>query len=84
METVKISPALSEETVKYKIIKVRRYKLIELAAIYEVDRRTFRGWLDKFKDELGERDGHYYSIPQVKLIFSRLELPSFLKVELTD
>ena len=71
-----------EEKPEFKLIKIKRYKLIELAAIYEVNRKTFRGWLNKFKIELGEREGHYYSIGQVKLIFSKLELPSYVKVYL--
>lgn len=69
-----------ENGAEYQIIKIKRYKLRELAGIYEVNRKTFRGWLDKFKAELGAREGHYYSISQVKLIFSKLELPSYVKV----
>jgi hypothetical protein len=64
----------------YQVIEIKRYKLRELAAIYKVSRKTFRGWLDKFRDELGEREGHYYSIAQVKLIFEKLELPSVVRV----
>jgi hypothetical protein len=73
-------PAQTEKREEYQIIKIKRYKLRELAGIYEVNRKTFRGWLNKFKDELGTREGHYYSISQVKLIFSKLELPSAVKV----
>jgi hypothetical protein len=74
--------AKTEEKPEFKLIKIKRYKLIELAAIYEVNRKTFRGWLTKFKTDLGEREGHYYSIAQVKFIFSKLELPSYVKVYL--
>ncbi|MBI4929305.1 MAG: hypothetical protein HY841_00965 [Bacteroidetes bacterium] len=73
-------PAHPEKRAEYKIIKIKRYKLRELANIYEVNRKTFRGWLNRFKDELGTREGHYYSISQVKLIFSKLDLPSAAKV----
>ena len=68
------------EKQEYKIIEIKRYKLRELAVIYKVNRKTFRGWLNKFKDELGPREGHYYSITQVKLILKKLELPSYVKV----
>ena len=68
------------EAQEYQVIEVKRYKLIELAAIYKVNRKTFRGWVNKFKVELGPREGHYYSIAQVKLIFQKLELPSYVKV----
>ena len=72
--------AKTEEIPEFKLVRIKRYKLIEMAAIYEVDRKTFRRWLTKLP--LGEREGHYYSIPQVRLIFSKLELPSFVKVYL--
>jgi hypothetical protein len=76
----KPTPVKAEKKEEYKIIKIKRYKLRELAEIYEVNRKTFRGWLDKFKEELGMREGHYYSISQVRIIFSKLELPSYVKV----
>lgn len=63
-----------------KIIQIKRYKLCELAAIYEVNRKTFRGWVNKFKNEIGSKDGHYYSISQVKIILRKLELPSYVKI----
>lgn len=71
---------LQTEKQEYTIIEIKRYKLRELASIYKVNRKTFRGWLNKFKNELGPREGHYYSIAQVKLILKKLELPSFVKV----
>ncbi len=74
----------AEKKQEYKVIKIRRYKLIELAEIYEVDRKTFRGWLDKFKTKLGEREGHFYTIPQVQLIFSQLKLPSYVRLNLEN
>jgi hypothetical protein len=57
-------------------IKLKPYNLSELADMYGVDRRTFRRWISDFKDELGERKGIYYSIPQVKIIFSKLGIPA--------
>lgn len=65
---------------EYMVMEIKRYKLYELAAIYKVNRKTFRGWVDKFKNEVGPREGHYYSIPQVKIILKKLELPSYVKI----
>lgn len=79
-QTANKKEKLHVEKQEYKIIEVKRYKLRELAAIYKVNRKTFRGWVNKFKDELGPREGHYYSISQVKIILEKLELPSFVKV----
>ena len=57
-------------------IEIRPYTHKELAAMYNAHVRTFKRWVDKFKDELGERDGHYYTIPQVKIIFRKLDIPT--------
>jgi hypothetical protein len=57
-------------------IKVKAYSLIELAALYEVDWRTLKRWLIPFKKEIGEKNGRYFQIPQVKIIFEKLSLPS--------
>jgi hypothetical protein len=62
-------------------IKIRPYKLQELADIYNVNRNTFRRWLKRFENELGEREGYFYSIPQVRIIFKKLCLPSYVEVE---
>lgn len=91
MESVLTKPApaktekeAAEKKQEFKIIKIRRYKLFELAEIYEVDRKTFRGWVNKFRQELGEREGHFYTIPQVQLIFSKLKLPSYVRLNLEN
>ena len=56
-------------------IEVIPYTVKQLAAIYRVKPRVFNTWLDKFRNELGKPEGHYYLIPQVKLIFRKLDLP---------
>jgi len=67
-----------KQIVPANAIAIKPYTLIELARMYDVDRKTFRGWLKPFQKELGERRGRYYSIPQVKLIFQKLDTPSML------
>lgn len=57
-------------------IKIRPYKLKELFHIYGVSRRTFLKWIKPFEKEIGKRDGHYYKVPQVKIIFEKLSLPA--------
>jgi hypothetical protein len=59
-------------------IKVKPYSLIELAAMYEVDWRTLKKWLIPFKEEIGEKQGRYFQIPQVKVIFDKLSLPCYV------
>jgi hypothetical protein len=57
-------------------IIIKPYTIIELARLYDVDRRTFKGWIAPFAKEIGEKNGRYFSIPQVKLIFKNLDFPS--------
>lgn len=65
---------------KKNLISIKPYTVKELSKLYGVSRITFRKWLNKFKDELGDRDGSFYSIPQVKIIFKHLDLPSTLEI----
>lgn len=57
--------------------RIKAYKLIELARMYGVDRRTFLRWLDPFKKLIGKRNGDYYTVKQVEKIFKSLGLPDF-------
>jgi hypothetical protein len=54
---------------------LRAYTLRELAMLYKVSKLTFRRWLKPFVEEIGERQGHFYSINQVKIITDRLGTP---------
>lgn len=60
-------------------IEIRPYNLKELSHLYQVSDKTLKRWLDRFRDELGERYGNYYTIPQVKIIFKRLGLPGYVE-----
>lgn len=64
-----------------KAIRLQPYKIGELARMYNVSEKTFRKWLVPFKNEIGERIGHYYNIAQVKVIFEKLLLPSTIEIE---
>ena len=56
-------------------IIIKPYSLGELAKLYDVDRKTFRGWLTPFQKEIGKREGRYYTIRQIKIIFKKLDFP---------
>ena len=66
---------------KERIIEIRTYTMKELAALYGVHRATFRKWLEPFQETLGKRNGYYFSISQVKLIFKKIQLPSSIKLK---
>lgn len=56
--------------------QIKPYKQKELSDLYGVSKRTFTKWLIPFKEKIGERKGHYYSVEQVKIIFTSLGVPS--------
>ena len=66
---------------KVKFVEIRHYNLKGLAAIYGVHPDTMRVWLTKLSPIIGDKIGYYYSIPQVKIIFKELSLPSYIKIE---
>lgn len=61
-------------------IKLKPYSMTELARIYGVDPRTLKKWLVPFEKEIGIKQGRFFQIPQVKLIFDKLSLPTNLTI----
>lgn len=59
---------------------IKPYRLLDLAAIFDVNYKTFRRWMDKYPEELGDRDGKYYSIRQVNFCIEKFGLPSKIAV----
>ena len=59
-------------------IEVRPYCLIELCHMYQISPRTFKKWLLPFADEIGKKNGRFYTVLQVSLIFDKLGLPHFI------
>jgi len=58
--------------------RLRAYTLSELASIYGICNRTMRKWIKPFSELIGPRQGHYYSVAQVKTIIDKLGLPGDL------
>lgn len=56
-------------------LEVKPYSLTEIANIYGVSNHVMKTWLKQFQLQLGEKKGRYYTVAQVKLIFSKLDLP---------
>lgn len=54
---------------------VKPYTLRELAALYEIGWRSFKRWIEPFRSEIGPMRGRYLTIPQVKVIFEKLDYP---------
>lgn len=69
---------MSQENSK---IIVKPYTMPQLAALYEVGIKTFRAWLLPFREEIGIVRGRCLTIPQVKLIFEKLDYPPCFQIE---
>ncbi len=62
-------------------IEIRPYSVGDLAVYYNVDRRTFKTWIIEHEAAIGKRVGYYYTIKQVKIIFTVLGVPGdFLEI----
>jgi hypothetical protein len=57
-------------------VPIKHYTRKELSKIYGVCDKTFKRWLAPFLEDIGEKNGRFYSVAQVKIIFKKLELPS--------
>ncbi len=62
-------------------IRIRPYSLAELAKFYKVCARTLKRWMNPFKQEIGERQGRYYTVAQVKIILEKIGLPEDMAVD---
>jgi transposase-like protein len=58
------------------IDEIKAYSTKELAGIYGVCDKTFKKWIKPFQQEIGQRQGRYYNVAQVTIIFSKLGVPS--------
>lgn len=61
------------------IDEIRPYSTKDLASIYGVCVKTFKKWITPFATEIGEKNGRYFSVAQVKIIFEKLDVPCKMK-----
>jgi len=59
--------------------EIRPYSTKELAGTYNVCDKTMKKWIMPFIEQVGERNGRYYSVAQVKIIFDKLGVPCKFK-----
>jgi hypothetical protein len=57
-------------------IEIKHYSTKELAGFYGVCDKTLLKWMKPFLECIGQRQGRYYTVAQVKLIFEKLGEPS--------
>jgi hypothetical protein len=58
-----------------KTVDIRAYSIGELATLYEVSVRTMNRWLKPHLEIIGKREGRFYTVKQVEIIFEQLGLP---------
>ena len=59
--------------------EIKPYSTKDLASIYDVCDKTMKKWIKPFTSEIGEKNGRYYSVAQVKIIFDKLGVPCKFK-----
>jgi transposase len=64
-----------------EVTEIRPYSTKELATFYGVHPKTLIKWMKAFKDDIGDKRGHYYSVSQVEMIFNKLGMPYKIKGE---
>jgi hypothetical protein len=62
---------------------VKRYKPNELAKVFGMSLKTLNRNIKSIKDKIGEREGQWYSIHQVIIIFDHLDRP-YKEYEIDD
>ncbi len=82
MSEVKQAEKKAEVKVAARTIALKPYTITELAKVYGVSTRTFKKWVDKKVPEVGPRMGRYYIIPQVKMIFENMKIPTAINIEM--
>lgn len=63
-------------TVIIKGVEVKHYSTKELAKFYGVCDKTLLKWMKPFTNDIGQRQGRYFTVAQVKIIFEKLGEPS--------
>lgn len=66
------------ENSEKKSIEIKPYLNNELARFYQVSHPTFTKWMKGIADKVGKRNGAYWSVKQVEIIFAELGMPKTL------
>ena len=61
------------------IEEIRPSSIKDLAGVYGCCDKTMKKWIIPFLSEVGLKNGRYYSVAQVKIIFDKLGLPCKVK-----
>jgi len=59
---------------------IKPYRLKDLAAIFDINSLTLKRWMGKYREELEEKDGKYYSVRQVEFMIEKFGLPRVMSL----
>ncbi len=62
-------------SIKNLELDVKPYTTKEMAAIYQVSPKTFNRWVNRIRTDVGEKNGRFFTINQVKTILDKIGLP---------
>lgn len=60
---------------------VKPYRTVDLCAIFDVNYKTLRGWIDRHSVAIGERAGNYYTATQVDCMLEKFGRPHLARVD---
>lgn len=55
--------------------EIRHYSTKELARFYGVCDKTLLKWMKPFASDIGQKQGRYFTVAQVKVILDKLGMP---------
>jgi transposase-like protein len=64
-----------------QFLEIKPYSITDFSALYGVSARTMLRWIKPFIEEVGPRNGRFYSVTQVKVIIEKLGVPHKLKID---
>ena len=56
-------------------MEMKHYSTKELARFYGVCDKTLLKWMKPFSNAIGQKQGRYFTVAQVKIIFDKLGMP---------
>ena len=74
---VKLHKTVTAEQVNVPVELKREDIVVERVPAHEVDRAV----QEPFKEELGKKNGYYFNVAQVKIIFSKLDYPEVINLD---
>lgn len=63
------------ETTEKTVFTIIPMSIKQIARLYGISLKTMYKWLAPFADEIGQKNGRYYTNAQVKIIIQKLGMP---------